>query len=133
VQVIIDDLHRVGSALKDMVERLLFFELIQKHNDKLLFSYPAAAYFQEDKLHMLVTEAISEVNKVFEIDASHWFVHENYEARYGCFSRLAQKITQKEIMVGGAIKEWKSLGIPLDKPFSEETLKEQFTLVSKYK
>ena len=65
VQVIMDDLHRVGSALRDMVERLLFFSLIRQHGKKLLLTYPAAAHFQKERLHMLVTEAMAEVDKVF--------------------------------------------------------------------
>ena len=36
VQVIVDDLHRVGSAIRDMVERLKFFQLVYAHRKKLL-------------------------------------------------------------------------------------------------
>ena len=34
VQVIVDDLHRVGSAIRDMVERLKFFQLVYAHRKK---------------------------------------------------------------------------------------------------
>ena len=130
VQVIIDDLHRVGSALKDMVERLLFFKLISNHKGKLLLTYPAAAHFQGEKLHVMVTEAIFEVNKLFHPVRVNWFIHENYEARYSYFNKLALEMQQKKLTVSEVIEEWKSFGVPLDDPFSENTLKDQFRLVA---
>ena len=130
VQVIMDDLHRVGSALKDMVERSLFFNLVRQHSDKLLLTYPAAAYFQKEKLHMLVTEAIAEVDKVFQSVQVPWFIFENFEARYGYFIKLARKMLKDSLQAGDALQEWKSFGLPLDDPFSENTLKEQFDLIA---
>ncbi|MGR3319971.1 MAG: dynamin family protein [Candidatus Anammoxibacter sp.] len=129
VQVIIDDLHRVGSALQDMVERLLFFKLILKHKGKLLLTYPAAAHFQREKLHIMVTEAIFEVNKLFHPAKVNWFVYENFEARYCYFIKLAQKMQQEKLQIDEVMNEWKSLGLPLDEPFGEDVLKEQFKMV----
>ncbi|MGR3176928.1 MAG: dynamin family protein [Candidatus Anammoxibacter sp.] len=128
VQVIIDDLHRVGSALQDMVERLLFFKLILKHKGKLLLTYPAAAHFQREKLHIMVTEAIFEVNKLFLPVKVNWFVYENFEARYCHFIKLAQKMQHEKLHVDEVMNEWKSLGLPLDDPFGEKLLKEQFEM-----
>ncbi|MGR3220708.1 MAG: dynamin family protein [Candidatus Anammoxibacter sp.] len=128
VQVIIDDLHRVGSALQDMVERLLFFKLILRYRGKLLLTYPAAAHFQREKLHVMVTEAVSEVNKLFYPVKTNWFVYENFEVRYCYFIKLAQKMQEQKLQVDEIMNEWKSLGLPLDEPFSEKILKEQFKM-----
>ncbi|KJU85704.1 hypothetical protein MBAV_002102, partial [Candidatus Magnetobacterium bavaricum] len=85
IQPMIDDLHRVGSALVDIVERNLFFDLMKHQQKKLLFTYPGGAHFQKDRLHIMVDEAIPEVNKVFnstyaqlkkQIDKTGLFLYE---------------------------------------------------------
>ena len=130
MQVIVDDLHRVGSAIRDMVERFKFFQLIHEHRKKLLLTYPAAAHFQKNKLHMLVSEVMVEVDKVFRPERVHWFVYENFETRYGYFSQLALKMNQKKLKVDDMLNEWKRMGLPLDAPFSEDVLIDQFKMVA---
>ena len=133
VQVIVDDLHRVGSAIRDMVERLKFFQLVYAHRKKLLLTYPAAAYFREKKLHMLVSEVMVEVHKVFRLERMHWFIYENFEVRYCYFSRLAERMNRKNLKVHDMLNEWKRLGLPLDNPFSENILMDQLNRVAKHK
>ena len=130
VQVIVDDLHRVGSAIRDMVERFKFFKLIYEHRKKLLLTYPAAAHFKKNNLHMLVSEVMVEVDKVFRPQRVHWFIYENFETRYGYFSRLALKMNQKKLKVDDMLNEWKLMGLPLDDPFSEDVLIDQFKMVA---
>ena len=133
VQVIVDDLHRVGSAIRDMVERLKFFQLVYAHRKKLLLTYPAAAYFRQEKLHMLVTEVMVEVHKVFRLERMHWFIYENFEVRYGYFSRLAERMNRKKLKVDDMLNQWKRIGLPLDDPFSESILIDQLDRVAKHK
>ena len=133
VQVMLDDLHRVGSAIRDMVERGYFFRLIYAHRKKLLLTYPAAAYFQQKKLHMLVSEVMVEVHKVFRAERMHWFIYENFEVRYCYFSRLAEEMNRKKRKVDDMLNEWKRMGLPLDDPFSESILVDQFNRVAKNK
>ncbi len=129
LQVIVDDLHRVGSALRDMVERFIYFDLIYKNRKKLLITYPAAAHFQQNSLHVLVNEVMAEVGQIFQPEQVRWFVYENFETRYGYFSQLAQKMIQKKLKAADMLKKWKLMGLPLDDPFSEEVLVEQFRMV----
>ena len=133
VQVIVDDLHRVGSAIRDMVERLKFFQLVYAHRKKLLLTYPAAAYFRQKKLHMLVTEVMVEVHKVFRLERMHWFIYENFEVRYGYFSRLAERMNRKKLKVDDMLNQWKRIGLPLDDPFSESILVDQLDRVANHK
>ena len=133
VQVIVDDLHRVGSAIRDMVERLNFFQLVYAHRKKLLLTYPAAAYFRQEKLHMLVTEVMVEVHKVFRLERIHWFIYENFEVRYGYFSQLAERMNRKKLKVDDMLNQWKRIGLPLDDPFSESILIDQLDRVAKHK
>ncbi|MBF0556351.1 MAG: hypothetical protein HQK96_17680 [Nitrospirae bacterium] len=129
IQVMIEDMHRVGSALTDLVERNLFFDQLLVHKDKLLLTNPAAAYFQKDRLHILVAEAIAEIDKVFYSDSAgrvKWFIYENFEIRYNYFNLLSNRIISGGIQPEDCLKEWKATGIPLDEPFSEATLLEQF-------
>ena len=133
VQVIVDDLHRVGSAIRDMVERLKFFQLVYAHRKKLLLTYPAAAYFRQEKLHMLVTEVMVEVHKVFRLERIHWFIYENFEVRYGYFSQLAERMNRKKLKVDDMLNQWKRIGLPLDDPFSESILIDQLDRVAKHK
>ncbi|MBT7710538.1 MAG: hypothetical protein HN745_02250, partial [Deltaproteobacteria bacterium] len=133
VQVMVDDLHRVGSAIRDMVERFYFFRLIYTHRKKLLLTYPAAAHFRQRKLHMLVCEVMAGVHEVFRTEGMHWFIYENFEVRYGYFSRLAEEMTQKKRKVDDMLNEWKRMGLPLDDPFSENILIDQFNRVAKHK
>ena len=132
VQVIVDDLHRVGSAIRDMVERFRFFQLVYAHRNKLLLTYPAAAYFRQKKLHMLVSEVMAEVHKVFREERMHWFIYENFEVRYGYFSRLAERMNRKKLKVDDILNEWKRSGLPLDDPFGESILRDQFNRVAGY-
>jgi|GEM_PF-3249877 hypothetical protein len=133
VQVMVDDLHRVGSAIRDMVERFYFFRLIYTHRKKLLLTYPAAAHFRQRKLHMLVCEVMAGVHEVFRTEGMHWFIYENFEVRYGYFSRLAGEMHQKKRKVDDMLNEWKRMGLPLDDPFSENILIDQFNRVAKHK
>ena len=57
-------------------------------------------------------------------------MYENFEARYGYFSKLAKKMQQEMLRTGAILDEWKSLGLPLDEPFSERVLREQFEMVT---
>ncbi|MBF0327863.1 MAG: dynamin family protein [Nitrospirae bacterium] len=129
IQLMVDDLHRVASALTDIVERNLFFNLISKHKDKLLLVYPAAAHFQRERLHIMFSEALSEVNKVFSYSRTKWFIHENFEVRYNYFNEFALKITERNLDIESCIKEWQLQEIPLDEPFTEKVLREQFELL----
>jgi hypothetical protein len=124
----VDDLHRVGSALTDIVERNLFFNLIDTHKDKLLLTYPGAAHFQKERLHIMFKEALAEVNKMFLHGETHWFIYENFEIRYNYFNEYALRI-QENLDVDRYIREWKFRGIPLDEPFNEHILREQFELL----
>jgi hypothetical protein len=129
IQLMVDDLHRVGSALTDVVERNLFFNLIDKHKEKLLLAYPSAAHFQKERLHIMFNEALAEINKVFSQDKTHWFIYENFEIRYNYFNEYAVKIVDRNLDVDGCLREWKYRGIPLDEPFNEKILREQFELL----
>jgi predicted GTPase len=126
IQVMINDLHRVGSAANDITERNLFFELMNQHREKLLFTYPRAAHFQEERLHTMVDEAVAEINSLFAPDRIRWLIYENFEIRYSYFNDLALKILYNDLQPDDCIKEWKTIGIPLDDPFNEITLLEQF-------
>lgn len=130
VQVVIDDLHRVGSALRDMVERLVFFKLVNLHREKLLITYPAAAHFQKNKLHLLAGEVVPEVGKIFQPDPIHWFIYENFETRYGYFCQLARKMKEEKLKVTEVLDEWKLRGLPLDEPFTEDVLMDQFEMAT---
>ena len=132
VQVIIDDLHRVGSAIRDMVERFKFFQLIYAHRKKLLMTYPAAAHFRRKKLHLLVSEVMTEIDKVFRPERVHWFIYENFEVRYGYFSEMALKMNQKKLKADDMLNEWKDMGLPLDDPFSENILMDQLNRVARH-
>jgi len=129
IQLMVDDLHRVASALTDMVERNLFFKLLNKHKDKLLLTYPGAAHFQKDRLHIMFNEALAEINKIFSPGKAHWFIYENFEIRYNYFNEFAIKIIQENLNADKCIREWKFQGIPLDEPFDEKVLREQFELL----
>ncbi|MBF0568032.1 MAG: dynamin family protein [Nitrospirae bacterium] len=129
IQVMVEDMHRVASALTDLVRRNLFFDMLLAHRDKLLLTNPSAAYFQKDRLHILVTEAIAEIDRVFRSDsvgAVRWFIYENFEIRYNYFNLLSNRLIEGGIQPEDCLKEWKDVGIPLDEPFSEATLLEQF-------
>ncbi len=130
IQYMIDDMHRVASALSDMVERNLFFKLMNRHKDKLLLTYPAAAHFQKDRLHIMFNEALVEINKVFSHSGkAHWFIYENFEIRYNYFNEFAEKMMSENINTDKCIREWKSQKIPLGEPFTEKVLREQFELL----
>ena len=126
IQVMIDDLHRVGSALVDLVERNRFFEHIGKHPKKLLLTYSGGAYFQKARLHIMVVEAIAEINKIFGDPDIHWFIHEGYEVRYNYFYDIARAIASEKLEPEDCLKRWKNELLPLDEPFTEDTLLEQF-------
>ncbi|MEO5357456.1 MAG: dynamin family protein [Nitrospirae bacterium YQR-1] len=130
VQVIVEDLHRVGSAISDMVERHLFYRQIYDSKHKLLLTYPKAAYFQKDRLHIMFNEAIEEVNKVFLPDSVKWFFYENYEIRYNYFNDIAAAAIKEKILAEESVRRWKSYGIPMDANFSEKILKTQFEAVT---
>ncbi|MES0335876.1 MAG: dynamin family protein [Candidatus Magnetobacterium sp. LHC-1] len=131
IQLLVNDLHRVGSALTDIVERNLFFNLIHQHRDKLLLLYPGAAHFQKDRLHIMFDDAISEVNKIFPPGGVKWFIYENFEIRYNYFNEFAQKILRENLKADQCIRDWRYQGIPLDDPFDEYVLKEQFELLAR--
>ncbi len=126
IQVMVDDLHRVASAISDLKERNMLFDLLNQHRNKLLMTYPRAAYFQKDRLHILVDEAVAEINGIFAPDQIHWLIYENFEIRYSHFNDLALKMIHYNLKPDECIQEWKKLGIPLDDPFNEMTLIEQF-------
>ncbi|MBF0318999.1 MAG: dynamin family protein [Nitrospirae bacterium] len=126
IQVMIEDMHRVGSALTDLVDRNLFFDLLLKNKGKLLLTNPSASYFQKDRLHIMVTEAIAEIDKIFQPGPVRWFIYENFEIRYNYFNLLSNRMITEGIQPEDCLKEWKTIGIPLDEPFSESTLLEQF-------
>ncbi|MBF0517282.1 MAG: dynamin family protein [Nitrospirae bacterium] len=126
IQVMIEDMHRVASALTDLVERNLFFDMLLAHKDKLLLTNPAASYFQKDRLHILVTEAIAEIDKVFQPEKVKWFIYENFEIRYNYFNQLSNRIISEGIAPEDCLRQWRETGVPLDEPFSEGTLLEQF-------
>jgi len=126
IQVIVDDLHRVSSAVSDIKERNLFYELFLKHQDKLLLTYPKGAYFNKDRLHLLVEEIPEEIGRIFSKQKLHWFIYENFEVRYNYFQEIGQKLKKAELKNGECLTSWKSLKIPLDEPFSEKILEEQF-------
>jgi hypothetical protein len=131
IQLMIDDMHRVASALSDMVERNLFFKLIDKQKDKLLLTYPSAAHFQKDRLHIMFNEALVEINKVFSSSSgkTHWFIYENFEIRYNYFNEYAEKMLRENLNTDKCIREWKMQRIPLGDPFTEKVLREQFELL----
>jgi hypothetical protein len=127
IQVMIEDMHRVGSALTDLVERNLFFDLLRSHKgEKLLLTNPSASYFQKDRLHILVVEAIAEIDKIFLPGPVRWFIYENFEVRYNYFNVLSNRIKSEGMQPDDCVKLWKTSGIPLDEPFGENTLLEQF-------
>ncbi|MEO5360073.1 MAG: dynamin family protein [Nitrospirota bacterium] len=126
IQVMIEDMHRVASALTDLVERNLFFDMLLAHKGKLLLANPSASYFQKDRLHILVTEAVAEIDKIFKPEQVKWFIYENFEIRYNYFNLLSNRIRAEGIKPEDCLKEWKTAGVPLDEPFSENTLLEQF-------
>ncbi|MBF0457810.1 MAG: dynamin family protein [Nitrospirae bacterium] len=130
VQLIIDDLHRVGSALVDVVERNIFFDNIVKRQDKLLLAYPGGAYFQKGRLHILVDEAISEMNKIFDAGGVQWFVYEGYEVRYSYFYDIVSQAAADNLQPEDCMRQWKELGVPLDEPFTEDILLEQFAEIT---
>ncbi len=125
IQVMVNDLHRVASALSDVAERNLFFEIMNKYRSKLLMTYPGGAHFQKERLHIMVDEAVAEINNLFAPDPVRWFIYENFEVRYSYFNDLAWKMVLNNLKPEECLGEWKTLGIPLDEPFSELTLKEQ--------
>ncbi|MEO5360648.1 MAG: dynamin family protein [Nitrospirota bacterium] len=131
VQLIIDDLHRVGSALVDVVERNRFYDNIVKRQDKLLLSYPGGAYFQKGRLHILVDEATSEVNKVFNAPTVQWFIYEGYEVRYSYFYDIVSRAADGNMQPEDCMRQWKDMGLPLDDPFTEDILLEQFAEITK--
>jgi hypothetical protein len=127
IQLMIDDMHRVASAMSDLVDRNLFFKLINKQRDKLLLTYPAAAHFQKDRLHIMFNEAIVEIDKVFSSSGkAHWFIYENFEIRYNYFNEFAEKVMREKHNTDKCVKEWKIQRIPLSEPFTEKVLREQF-------
>ncbi|MBF0319081.1 MAG: dynamin family protein [Nitrospirae bacterium] len=126
VQLIIDDLHRVGSALTDIVERNRFFDNVVKSQNKLLLAYPGGAYFQKGRLHILVDEAITEMNKIFSAPSVQWFIYEGYEVRYSYFYDIVSRAATENLQPEDCMRQWKELGIPLDEPFTEDILLEQF-------
>ncbi|MBV6340834.1 dynamin family protein [Candidatus Magnetobacterium casense] len=126
IQPMIDDLHRVGSALVDIVERNLFFDLMKGQQKKLLLTYPGGAHFQKDRLHIMVDEAIPEVNKVFKTTYAQWFIYESYEVRYSYFYELVSTMTHENVQPEECLQKWTNMGIPLDEPFTQEILLEQF-------
>ncbi|MBF0488846.1 MAG: dynamin family protein [Nitrospirae bacterium] len=130
LQLIIDDLHRVASALVDIVERNRFFDNIVKRQDKLLLAYPGGAYFQKGRLHILVDEAISEMNKIFDAPSVQWFIYEGYEVRYSYFYDIVCRAAANNLQPEDCMRRWKDLGIPLDEPFTEDILLEQFAEIT---
>ena len=82
---------------------------------------------------MLVTEVMVEVHKVFRLERMHWFIYENFEVRYGYFSRLAERMNRKKLKVDDMLNQWKRIGLPLDDPFSESILIDQLDRVAKHK
>lgn len=137
IQIMVDDLHRVASALSDLVERNLFYKMVEQQKDKVVFAYPSAAHFQKERLNILFSEAMAEVNKVFgssvplysSSDRTHWFIYENFEIRYNYFNEFAEKIMHENFKTDKCIRDWKFQGIPLDEPFTEKILREQFDRV----
>lgn len=133
IQMMVDDLHRVASALSDLVERNLFYKTIEKHKDKLLLTYPSAAHFQKERLSIMFNEAMFEVNKAFASSVplypssgkAHWFIYENFEIRYNYFNEFAEKMIEENLNTDKCIREWKFQGIPLNEPFTEKILREQ--------
>lgn len=127
IQIMIEDLHRVASAVTDLKERSLFFDTIKQYKNKLLITYPRAAYFQTERLHILSDEAIVEINQIFAAKKDiQWFIYENFEIRYNFFHELALKIRDKELKPEQCMEKWKSSGIPLDGSFTEDVIKRQF-------
>nr|MBC8412787.1 hypothetical protein [bacterium] len=124
IQVMIEDLHRVGSAATDLTERNIFLTAMNRYCKKLLMTYPKAAYFQGERLHILVNEAVAEINSIFSITSLQWFIYENFEVRYSQFNRLTSEAGYK-IDPESFIKEWKKRLIPLDAPFDETLLRKQ--------
>ncbi|MEO5357461.1 MAG: dynamin family protein [Nitrospirae bacterium YQR-1] len=130
IQVMIDDLHRVGSALVDLVERNQFFDFFKTHKNKLLMTYSGGAYFQKNRLHIMVVEAIAEINKIFGNTDIHWFIYEGYEIRYNYFYEIAGGMTPESSEPEDCLKIWKNQCLPLDEPFTEDILLEQFAELS---
>ncbi|MCG6553857.1 MAG: dynamin family protein [Candidatus Magnetominusculus sp. LBB02] len=130
IQLIIDDLHRVGSALVDVVERNKFFDNIIKRQDKLLLAYPGGAYFQKGRLHILVDEAIHEMNKIFSAPGVSWFIYEGYEVRYSYFYDIVSQALADNKQPEDCVRQWKDMGIPLDEPFTEDILLGQFAEIA---
>ncbi|KJR42131.1 Dynamin, GTPase region domain protein [Candidatus Magnetoovum chiemensis] len=126
VQVMIDDLHRVGSALTDIVDRNVFYKLLQAYKDKLLLSYAGGAHFQRYRLNALVDEVMAEFDKIFTPASIKWFIYENFEIRYNYFYEIASRMRHYSLSPYECINEWKKLGIPLDDPFTEDILLDQF-------
>ncbi|MBF0231711.1 MAG: dynamin family protein [Desulfamplus sp.] len=127
IQLMVDDLHRVSSAVKDIKERNLFFELFYQNQNKLLLSYSKAAYFQKERLNLMVDEVVIEVGQIFSSEKIHWFIYENFEVRYNFYNQIAMKMKKGKLKADDCLKQWKSLGIPVDEPFNEKVLIERFT------
>lgn len=130
IQVIIEDLHRVGSAITDIIERNLFYEHMLLHKEKLLLTYSKAAHFKKDRLNMMVNEAIGEVNRLFAPHRVKWFIHENFEIRYNHFYKIGLKMMDGQFSARSCMKEWKVSGIPIDTLFNDKLLIKQWEEVN---
>lgn len=129
IQVNIEDLHRVDSAIMDIIERNLFFDDMLLYKEKLLLTYSKAAHFKKDRLNIMVNEAIGEVHKLFAPQIVKWFIYENFEIRYNHFYEMGLKMTDKEFSAHSCMKEWRSSGIPIDALFNDITLIKQWRKV----
>ncbi|MBF0469349.1 MAG: dynamin family protein [Desulfamplus sp.] len=126
IQLMVDDLHRVSSAVKDIKERNLFFEHFYHFQNKLLLSYSKAAYFQKDRLNLLVDEVVTEFGQIFALEQLHWFIYENFEVRYNFYHAMALQMKKERLKADECMNRWKKSGIPVDEPFSEKVLMSQF-------
>lgn len=130
IQVVIEDLHRVSSALVDLIDRNLFFQWLSRHQNKLLFTYSKAAHFNGDKLHMLVTEAVEEVNGIFDMHPVNWFIHEDYEVRYNYFNQIASTAIKEKTDADTCVAHWISHRLPIDELFSETILRREWEMAT---
>ncbi len=129
VQFMVEDLHRVSSAMSDLTERNLFYPMLMALRDRLLLCYPRAGYFQKDRLHILVCEALPEINRLFEPARVKWFIFEGFESRYNHFCDLSEEVIRGGFDPDSALTEWLKQGIPIDEPFTESVLMRQFESV----
>ena len=121
---------RIASGVSDL-DRAPYSQDLLLRERGVAFVNPNGALFAH-KLEDLLVDVVETVRQYLEVlghtQAPPWFIHENYDARFTHFMSLAMACLDQDASPEHLVSQWKTKGLALYPPFTEQALKDAMTV-----